>query len=116
MVGGAGTIGAGLLANGLTLPAFAEERGRDKERSGGLTGGDVDILRFLAAVETIETDLWQQYKELGGIQDSEVPGGSGSKPYINGLIEGRDETGVRRKGDVVGFFITKVTPLNLHLE
>src|SRR5205823_5348167 len=30
------------------------------------------------AVEIIETDLWQQYNELGGIQDSEVPGGSGS--------------------------------------
>src|SRR5713101_5843472 len=80
VVGGAGTIGAGLLAGGLSLPAFAEER------SGGLTQGDVDILRFLAAVEIIESDLWQQYNELGGIQDSEVPGGSGSKPYINGLL------------------------------
>src|SRR5256884_2820566 len=79
VVGGAGTIGAGLLAGGLSLPAFAEEE------SGGLTQGDVDILRLLAAVEIIESDLWQQYNELGGIQDSEVPGGSGSKPYINGL-------------------------------
>src|SRR5216683_5756282 len=81
VVGGAGTIGAGLLVGGLSLPAFAEER------SGGLTRGDVDILRFLAAVEIIESDLWQQYNELGGIQDSEVPGGSGSKPYINGLLQ-----------------------------
>ncbi|HTD20968.1 MAG TPA: twin-arginine translocation signal domain-containing protein, partial [Ktedonobacteraceae bacterium] len=55
-VGGAGAIGAGLLANG--LPAFAEER------SGGLTAGDAAILRFLAAIEIIETDLWQQYNEL----------------------------------------------------
>src|SRR5438067_5459142 len=77
--GGAGTIGAGLLAGGLPLPAFAEEE------SGGITQGDVAILRLLAAVEIIESDLWQQYNELGGIQDSEVPGGSGSKPYINGL-------------------------------
>ena len=76
--GGAGAIGAGLLANG--LPAFAEES------SGALTHGDLAILRFLAAVETIESDLWQQYNELGGIQDSEVPGGSGSKPYIKGLL------------------------------
>src|SRR5579859_6240713 len=67
VVGGAGTIGAGLLAGGVTLPAFAEER------SGGLTQGDVAVLRFLAAVEIIESDLWQQYNELGGIQDSEVP-------------------------------------------
>jgi Ferritin-like domain len=87
VAGGAGTIGAALVANGLALPAFAEERGRDKERSGDLTQGDVDILRFAAAIEILETDLWRQYNELGGIQDSEVPGGSGSKPYINGLLQ-----------------------------
>src|SRR5260370_3897686 len=32
-----------------------------------LTGGDVAILQFLAAAEIIETDLWQQYNELGGV-------------------------------------------------
>jgi hypothetical protein len=65
------------LTNG--LPAFAEEK------SGSLTQGDVAILRLLAAVEIIESDLWQQYNELGGIQDSEVPGGSGSPAYIKAL-------------------------------
>src|SRR5713226_6335544 len=78
-VGGAGAIGAGLLSAG--IPALAEEA------SGGLTPGDAAILRFLSAAEILETDLWQQYNELGGIQDSEVPGGSGSKPYINALIQ-----------------------------
>jgi hypothetical protein len=29
-----------------------------------LTGGDVAVLRFLAAAEILETDLWQQYAEL----------------------------------------------------
>jgi hypothetical protein len=77
VVGGAGTITAGLLANG--LPAFA------KSASSGLTKGDVAILRFLSAAEILETDLWQQYNELGGVQDSEVPGGTGSKPYIAAL-------------------------------
>jgi hypothetical protein len=76
-VGGAGTIGAGLLANG--LPAFAAEK------TSYLTQGDIAILRFLSAAEIIETDLWQQYNELGGIPDSEVPGGSGSAPYIAAL-------------------------------
>src|SRR3989440_801412 len=76
-VGGAGALGAGLLTNG--VPAFA------KERSSGITRGDVAILRFLAAIEILETDLWQQYNELGGIQDSEVPGGSGSPGYIAAL-------------------------------
>jgi len=72
---GAGTIGVGrLLAD--ASPAFA---------SGGLTPGDAAILRFLAAAEILETDLWQQYNELGGIQDSEVPGGSGSPAYTAAL-------------------------------
>jgi Ferritin-like domain len=47
--------------------------------------GDIDILRFLAAVEILETDLWQQYNELGGIQDKEVPGGSGNAAYTAAL-------------------------------
>ena len=76
-VGGAGAVGAGLLAGG--LPAFAAEA------SGGLTKGDMAILRFLSAAEILETDFWQQYNELGGIQDSEVPGGSGNPTYTAAL-------------------------------
>src|SRR5438128_951320 len=76
-VAGAGTISAALVATG--VPAFAEEA------SGGLTPGDAAILRFLSALETLETDFWQQYNELGGIQDSEVPGGSGSAKYTAAL-------------------------------
>lgn len=76
-VGGAGVIGAGLLSQG--VPAFAQEA------SGSLSRGDMAILRFLSAAEIIETDLWQQYNELGGIQDSEVPGGSGSAAYTKAL-------------------------------
>jgi hypothetical protein len=46
-----------------------------------LSEGDESILRFLSAAEILETDLWQQYNELGGIQDSEVPGGTGNPAY-----------------------------------
>jgi hypothetical protein len=53
----------------------------------GITYGDISILRFLSALEILETDLWQQYNELGGIQDKEVPGGSGSKPYTDALSQ-----------------------------
>jgi hypothetical protein len=74
---GAGAIGAGLLADG--LPASTAEA------SGGLTPGDAAILRFLSALETLETDFWQQYNELGGVQDSEVLGGSGSAKYTAAL-------------------------------
>jgi ferritin-like protein len=72
---GAATIGGGRLLADPT-PARA---------SGGLTPGDAAILRFLAALETLETDAWQQYNELGGIQDSEVPGGSGNPAYTDAL-------------------------------
>jgi hypothetical protein len=54
-------------------------------RSGSLSSGDAAILRFLSAAEILETDLWQQYNELGGIQDSEVPGGSGNADYTAAL-------------------------------
>jgi hypothetical protein len=53
--------------------------------SGGLTKGDAAILRFLAAAEILETDLWQQYNELAGIQDGEVPGGSGNPDYTEAV-------------------------------
>lgn len=80
---GAAALGAGLLNNSIALA-----KGETKQAKGNhLTKGDVAILRFLAAAEILETDLWQQYNELGGIQDSEVPGGSGSKPYHDALTQ-----------------------------
>ena len=81
VAGAAATVGAGLLADSSSVLG---QEGRE-ERSGRLTKGDAAILRFLAAAEILETDLWQQYNELGGIQDSEVPGGSGSVPYTAAL-------------------------------
>jgi hypothetical protein len=61
MVAGAvATVGAGILGSG--LPAFARETS-----DATITQGDIAILRFLAAAELIESDLWTQYAELGGI-------------------------------------------------
>jgi len=65
--------GAGAVATGLFV--------NNAEARGGLTTGDAAILRFLAAAEILETDAWQQYNELGGVQDSEVPGGTGNAAY-----------------------------------
>src|SRR6476620_9683272 len=78
---GAVTLGAGLLAHS----SFVLAQEGHEEHSGRLTKGDAAILRFLAAAEILETDLWQQYNELGGIQDDEVPGGSGSEAYTEAL-------------------------------
>jgi hypothetical protein len=68
---GAAAMGSGLLAH--SSSAFGQ--------SGSLTQGDAALLRFAAAAEILETDFWVQYNELGGIQDSEVPGGSGNPVY-----------------------------------
>ena len=50
-----------------------------------LSKGDAALLRFAAAAEILESDFWVQYNELGGIQDSEVPGGSGNPTYTAAL-------------------------------
>jgi hypothetical protein len=71
----AGTIGAGWLVTDRT-PVFA---------AGGLTPGDAALLRFAAAAEILEADFWIQYNELGGIQDPEVPGGTGNPAYTAAL-------------------------------
>ncbi|HWX22615.1 MAG TPA: hypothetical protein VN578_22155 [Candidatus Binatia bacterium] len=56
-LGGATLLPASTLLTGRTV-ARAAGFGR------GLTRGDVAILKFLAAAEILESDLWQQYNEL----------------------------------------------------
>lgn len=73
---GAATVGAGLLAD---LPAFAQDTDDDDD-AGDLTKGDAAILRFLGVVEIIESDLWEQYWELGGTQDNEFAKATGGNP------------------------------------
>jgi len=63
--------------------AFADEE--PEEHGGRLSRGDAALLRFAAAAEMLETDFWVQYNELGGIPDSEVPGGSGNSAYTTAL-------------------------------
>jgi hypothetical protein len=58
LLAGGAVVGAGLLSNATLLRA---------QESGSLNKGDVAILRFLAAAELIESDLWTQYAELGGL-------------------------------------------------
>jgi Ferritin-like domain len=82
LAAGAGTIGVGLLGGT-----------RNAEASGGLTPGDAALLRFPAALELLEADFWIQYNELGGIQDDEVPGGTGNEDYTEALEVIEDEMG-----------------------
>src|SRR5690349_717517 len=55
------------LAGVAAVPGSALLTSEAMARSSALTSGDVAILRFLAAAEIIESDLWQQYNELGGV-------------------------------------------------
>jgi Ferritin-like domain len=63
-------LGAALLVPGAALLSGSSKalaaNGRQR-----LNAGDVAILQLLAAAELIEADLWQQYKELGGVDSPE---------------------------------------------
>jgi len=86
---GAGTIGAGLLAN--ASRAQLPRPTPTPRPLPGLTAGDAALLRFAAAAEILEADFWIQYNELGGMQDDEVPGGSGNEAYTEALEVIEDE-------------------------
>jgi Ferritin-like domain/TAT (twin-arginine translocation) pathway signal sequence len=74
--------GLGMVGAALSVGSLLDSRA---EAQNIITVGDVAILRFLAAAEILETDLWQQYNELGGIVDSEVPGGAVIPRYVRAL-------------------------------
>jgi hypothetical protein len=78
--------GGGLAAGGAAIALGLLPKGASAWAN-GVTKGDIAILTFLAAVETIETDLWLQYAELGGVQDNEIPGlpTGGNKAYTDAL-------------------------------
>ena len=79
---GAATAGMGLLTESASASA---NDGFDDDRGERLTRGDAALLRFAAAAEILETDFWVQYNELAGVQDSEVPGGSGNSAFTDAL-------------------------------
>src|ERR1043166_7162718 len=68
-----GLVTAALAAVNGALPriAFAKDNDHDdNDKNHKAKKGDVDILRFLAAAEIIETDLWDQYCELAVNNDA----------------------------------------------
>ena len=107
---GAATVGVGLLTGG--RPAFASQ----EERSGSLTRGDAAILRFLAAAEILETDLWQQYAELAGTQDSELPGLTGGSPLYTAAVNVLDSDMAQYIHDNTEDELTHEVFINAYLE
>ena len=55
-----------------------EQVGSCLDQPATLSDGDIAILQFVAAAEIIETDLWQQYAELGGL--------GAKNPYVNAFL------------------------------
>ena len=72
---------AGAAAGAVALPngrLFANDQKR-------LSKSDAALLRFAAAAEFIEADLWQQYNELGGQVDNNDNPNPGNPAYIAAL-------------------------------
>ena len=99
---GVGSVGATALAGGAlsTADAFAD--------SGRLSSGDAAILRFLAAAELLETDLWQQYAELGGV--------NGGNPAYIAALENLDEDMPQYISDNTDDEASHATFLNAYLR
>src|SRR6202158_2252890 len=90
LAAGAATLGAGLLPDVLGARLLPGESSTvDNEEAGlaPITKGDIAILRFLQALETIEADLWIQYSELGGTQDNEIAGVNGGNPLYTAAVK-----------------------------
>jgi hypothetical protein len=78
-------VGAMALAPAAALLSGVRKVSAQNSR-GNLTEGDAAILRFLAAAEILESDLWEQYWELGGVPFGEhvdIPRGE-SPPVFSG--------------------------------
>jgi hypothetical protein len=60
------------------LLAVKQAHASEQVNHGRLSRGAAAILRFLAAAELIESDLWNQYNELGGVN-------GGNPAYIPAL-------------------------------
>jgi len=57
-----------------------------RERSKTLSRREIlTFFDFWRQQNSSKADLWQQYNELAGIQDGEVPGGTGNPAYTNAI-------------------------------
>jgi hypothetical protein len=106
-----GITGAALSAGALLATQVQAE-----ENSGSLTKGDAAILRFLAAAEILETDLWIQYNELGGVQDTEFDTFSGGSPLYTTALKALDGDMDQYIHDNTDDEISHFTFINAYLE
>jgi len=72
----------GAVAAGAATPA-----GRLFAADKKISRGDAALLRFAAAAEFIEADLWQQYNEIGGAVDAHDQPNAGNPAYKHALAQ-----------------------------
>ena len=81
---GLGIAGAALSAGTLLAPGGTAQT---SSSTGRLSPGDVALLQFALWAETVESDLWTQYAELGGVGPS-GGGAAQSTEEFKGFIGG----------------------------
>ncbi len=93
---GLGMTGAALSAGALLS---TETKGQSRSSRGRLSPGDVALLQFALWAELVESDLWKQYAELGGVgpsgrgdaqEDEEFQGFIGGNPAYTLALENLD--------------------------
>jgi hypothetical protein len=105
---GGAAVGLGLLAE--ASQAFGKS-------SDSISQGDAAVLRFLAAAEIIETDLWLQYAELGGTQDNQLPGlPTGGNPAYTAALANLDADMPQYIHDNTRDELSHETFINAYLE
>ena len=92
--------GIGMTAAALSASALLPAESKAQERSGNrLSPGDAALLQFALWAELVETDLWTQYAELGGVGPSgggqaqtqeEFQGFIGGNPAYNLALQNLD--------------------------
>jgi Ferritin-like domain len=89
--------GLGIFAASMSTAPILTLEGRAEhfqQQSTSLPSGDVAILRFLATAEILESDLWVQYAELGGVgattSDEEFQGFIGGNPTYTKALQNLD--------------------------
>ena len=98
----------GLGVSGAMLLPASLLAGDDDRRRKKLPRGDVAVLRFLAAAEIIESDLWQQYNELGGV--------NGGNSAYKSALENLDEDMPQYIADNTDDELSHAAFLNAYLE
>src|SRR6266446_1942521 len=84
---GLAATSAVLLPTSALLMSRAQAQNKSDDSGGKLSNGDAAILRFLAAAEILESDLWEQYWELGGVpfgESVETPRGENAPIFSGG--------------------------------